>query len=145
MNNTITLPQLITRLAKTTDTDSNTARLFLRAFFDAIEKNLAAGESVNIKGIGTFRWSDDAVFGAPGGVVFVPDSIIKEEINRPFAMFSPVELADTLTEADLEPESPETTPDTAPETSPEPEAVPQDAPSPQAPTAEEEHDTDSPA
>ena len=143
MNNTITLPQVITQLAKLTNTDSNTARLFLRAFFANIEKNLAAGETVVIKNIGTFRRSDDPTFGSGEGVVFVPDKAITDEINAPFAMFSAVELADGVTEADLTPAEPEAQPEPAApaaETPAQPEVtdiLPEPAPAPVLPATPE--------
>ena len=94
MNNTVTLSQLITRLAKVADTDTNTSRRFLRTFFGAIEEALIEGESVTIKGIGTFRRSSDTAFGSPSGISFVPDEQLAKELNAPFEMFQAVELAD---------------------------------------------------
>ncbi len=108
MNNIINLSQLITRLAKVTDTDPNTARRFLRTFFATIEEVLAEGETVEIKGIGTFMRCDDPAVGTPGSVGFAPADDFAEEINRPFAVFEAVELADGLTAEDLEPEITET-------------------------------------
>lgn len=122
MNNIITLSQLITRLAKTTGTDTTTARVFLRAFFAGIEQRLVAGESVAIKGIGTFRRSTDPLVGAPNGVVFVPDPEMQEEVNRRFGVFQPVELADTVDESEL------LSPEPEPEPQPEPAPVPEPAP-----------------
>lgn len=103
MNNIVNLSQLITRLAKVTATDPNTARRFLRSFFATIEEALADGETVEIKGIGTFRRCDDPAVGTPGTVGFAPDEEFAADINRPFAVFEAVELADGLTEEDLEP------------------------------------------
>jgi len=94
MNNTVTLSQLITRLAKVADTDTNTSRRFLRTFFGAIEEALIEGESVNIKGIGTFRRSSDSTFGSSTGMSFIPDEQLAKELNAPFEMFQAVELAD---------------------------------------------------
>ncbi|MCM1066062.1 MAG: hypothetical protein NC418_00630 [Muribaculaceae bacterium] len=96
MNNTITLSQVITRLAKITDTDTNTARLFVRSFFAAVEESLMAGESVSIKGIGTFMRNSDSAFGGDSPVLFRPDAALAEEVNAPFSMFEAVELADGL-------------------------------------------------
>lgn len=107
MNNIVNLSQLITRLAKVTDTDPNTARRFLRTFFSTIEEVLAEGETVEIKGIGTFRRCDDPAVGTPGSIGFAPADDFAEEINRPFAVFEAVELADGLTAEDLEPETAE--------------------------------------
>lgn len=124
MNNIVNLSQLITRLAKVTDTDPNTARLFLRGFFATVEDALADGETVEIKGIGTFRRCDDPAVGTPGTVGFAPDEEFAAEINRPFAVFEAVELADGLTEEDLEP-APEEIPAvaTAPAETPEAESA----------------------
>lgn len=102
MNNIVNLSQLIGRVAKATQTDPNTARRFLRAFFAVVEDGLAAGESVHVKGIGTFCRIDDPGVGAPGSVGFAPDPDFSAAVNKPFAMFEAVELADGLTAADLE-------------------------------------------
>jgi len=107
MNNIVNLSQLITRLAKVTNSDPNTARRFLRTFFATIEEALAEGDTIEIKGIGTFRRCDDPAVGTPGTVGFAPADDFAEEINRPFAVFEPVELADGLTAEDLEPETEE--------------------------------------
>lgn len=93
MNNTITLSQLITRLAKATGVDNNTARHFLRTFFATIEDTLENGESVTVKNIGTFRLSDNDPSGRRK-LAFVPDENLRSEINKPFEMFEAVELAD---------------------------------------------------
>ena len=93
MNNTVTLSQLITRLAKVADTDTNTSRRFLRTLFGAVEEALVAGESVTIKGIGTFRRSSDITFGSSTGLSFIPDEQLAKELNAPFEMFKAVELA----------------------------------------------------
>lgn len=129
MNNTIALSQLIVRLGKTADTDSATARRFLRAFFGTIEEALAAGEPITIPGIGTFRHST-AIGAEPGKVIFVPDSELAKAINAPFEIFEPVELAggvDFSNEPEPEPEpAPEASPE--PEPQPEPESAPATAP-----------------
>ena len=119
MNNTITLSQLITRLAKVTDTDTNTARRFLRSFFSAIEEALVNGETVTIRGIGSFRRSSDRAFGSDTGVIYIPDETLAKEINAPFAIFEPVELADGVefNEEENEEEAPKA------ETEPEPVAA----------------------
>lgn len=100
MNNTITLSQLITRLASSTGVDNNSARRFLRAFFAAIEDALAEGQTVSIKGIGTFRPVDNDLDGGKLSVSFTPDEAIATELNRPFEMFDAVELADDIDFAD---------------------------------------------
>lgn len=94
MNNTITLSQLITGLASATGVDNNTARRFLRILFSTIEDSLAAGHSVTIKGVGTFKPIADELQGKGISVAFTPDKEIAGELNRPFEMFTAVELAD---------------------------------------------------
>lgn len=103
MNDIVTLSQLITRMAKVTGTDTNTARRFVRAFFASIEDALAAGESVEVKGIGTFRRNFDGALAGASPVFFVPDKALAEAINAPFAMFEAVELAPEVS-FDEEPE-----------------------------------------
>lgn len=107
MNNTITLSQLITRLAAVTGVDNNTARRFLRALFATVEDTLAEGHSVNIKGVGTFRPVTDEFRGTGITVAFTPDKDIAAELNKPFEMFTAVELADGVT---FEEEKPSETP-----------------------------------
>lgn len=97
MNNTITLSQLITRLAAVTGVDNNTARRFLRTLFATVEDALAEGHSVTIKGVGTFRPVNDEFRGTGITVAFTPDKEIAAELNKPFEMFTAVELADGLT------------------------------------------------
>ncbi|MBD5182994.1 MAG: hypothetical protein HDS99_04285 [Bacteroidales bacterium] len=145
MNNIVNLSQLITRLAKTTDTDTTTARVFLRTFFQTIEQQLVAGESISIKGIGTFRRSSDPLVGAPEGVMFIPDEELQHEVNRRFEVFQPVELADGADAAILEPEQPN-----EPELSAEPEipaepVVPEVTSLPQNPVVEESPVSEEPA
>lgn len=130
MNNTISLSALINRLAKVANTDTNTSRRFLRTFFAAIEDQLSAGESVSIKGIGTFRRSQDPTFGNPGALQFIPDEQLAAETNAPFAMFSAVELADGVSFKDID-ETPEE--HNAPEPTPDPEPVSAPEPAPTEP------------
>lgn len=125
MNNTITLSHLITRLAKVADTDIGTARRFLRSFFAAVEEELVNGETVSIKGIGTFRCNTDESFNQNGPVVFIPDTALADEINAPFAMFEPVELAEDVDFSEVaEEKEPEPLTEPVPEAPQEPVAEP---------------------
>lgn len=135
MNSTVTLSQLITRLAKVAGTDIGTARRFLRSFFASVEEALLAGETVTIKGIGVFRRNSDEAFNNAGLVVFIPDNTLADEVNAPFAMFEPVELADDVDfsevaeEKEPEPEPlPEPQPAEEPQSEPEPEPLPEPGP-----------------
>lgn len=135
MNNTISLSALINRLAKVANTDTNTSRRFLRTFFAAIEDQLSAGESVSIKGIGTFRRSQDPTFGNPGALQFIPDEQLAAETNAPFAMFSAVELADGVSFKDIDEATEE---HSGPEPTAEPEPVSAPEPAPAEPEEEPE-------
>lgn len=95
MNYTVTLSQLITRLATVSGVDTNTARRFLQAFFHTLSDSIEQTGSVSIKGIGTFTAHDDPSTGRPT-VTFAPDPAVAEELNRPFEMFEAVELADNV-------------------------------------------------
>lgn len=138
MNETVNLSQLITRLSKITGADSNTCRRFVREFFDTLAECLAEGETVTVKGLGTFMKSSEP--GADGNprVLFEPDSTLAEEVNHAFSMFEAVELAEGITEADLEP-APEAEPEAEAEPKPEPvaEAEPEPEPEPEPAAAAE--------
>ena len=116
MNNTITLSQLITGLASATGVDNNTARRFLRILFSTIEDSLAAGHSVTIKGVGTFKPIADEMQGKGISVAFTPDKEIAGELNRPFEMFTAVELADGVDFTECEDENNVTANDSEPTT-----------------------------
>lgn len=107
MNNTITLSQLITRLATVSGVDNNTARKFLRALFATVEDNVAAGHTITIKGIGTFRPVANDLDSGNTTVAFTPDKDLAAELNRPFEVFSAVELADGVTFDETGQETPE--------------------------------------
>ena len=96
---TMSLPQLIDALTATGIADSATIRNFIREFTAIIEGSLPHGESVSVKGIGTFHAVEvaDELY-----IEFAPDSTLAETVNAPFSIFEPVELPDNLTDADME-------------------------------------------
>lgn len=96
---TMSLPQLIDSLIATGIADSATIRNFIREFTAIIEGTLARGESVSVKGIGTFHAVEvaDELY-----IEFAPDATLAETVNAPFSIFEPVELPDNLTDADME-------------------------------------------
>ncbi len=82
---------------------------FLREFFSIISERLEAGESVKIKGLGTFRLSRveprksvDVTSGKPmeisghSKVVFIPAKEIAEGVNAPFEAFTSIEIGDDI-------------------------------------------------
>ncbi len=72
---------------------------FLHTFFDIISQELAQGEAVKIKGIGTFRCTEDT--NGRATVAFIPDVELADAINSPFAFFEAVELSPLVTDEDL--------------------------------------------
>lgn len=96
---TMSLPQLIDALIATGIADSATIRNFIQEFTAIIEGTLARGESVSVKGIGTFHAVEvaDELY-----IEFAPDATLAETVNAPFSIFEPVELPDNLSDADME-------------------------------------------
>lgn len=96
---TMSLPQLIDALIATGVADNGTIRNFIQEFTAIIEGTLARGESVSVKGIGTFHAVEvaDELY-----IEFAPDATLAETVNAPFSIFEPVELPDNLSDADME-------------------------------------------
>lgn len=96
---TMSLPQLIDALNASGIADSATIRNFIQEFTAIIEGTLARGESVSVKGIGTFHAVEvaDELY-----IEFAPDATLAETVNAPFSIFEPVELPDNLSDADME-------------------------------------------
>ena len=97
MNDIITIKKLAEEIASMTGTDIATAESFLNEFFATVEDALAAGESVKIKGIGSFSRGDSA----DEPVVFTPEKEFIESVNTPFEMFSAVDIDDSISDEDL--------------------------------------------
>lgn len=111
MNNKITFPELTKLLAQTSGYSEEICDAFLRELFTIVSDTITEGDSVKIKGIGTFkstrveeRKSINVNTGAemviPGHrkVNFTPDKSLAEAINAPFAMFEPVEVQSGITD-----------------------------------------------
>lgn len=131
MNETITLPKLITLVAQAAECTPAEARKFVHDFFALIEQTLSAGEMVTIKGVGTFARTDNPA--AP--IKFQADDDLAAAVNEPFSAFQAVELNEGVTDAMLQeqPQAPAIEP--APEPATEPVAEPEPE---EAPAAEEE-------
>lgn len=83
------------------------AKIFLKAFFDVVDENLARDKYVKIRGLGTFKLvvvdaresvnvntGERIEIGQHAKVSFTPDTSLKNLINRPFADFETVILDD---------------------------------------------------
>lgn len=131
---TMSLPQLIDALIATDIADSATIRNFIREFTAIIEGSLARGESVSVKGIGTFHAVEvaDELY-----IEFAPDATLAETVNAPFSIFEPVELPDNLTDADMETAEMETSEMACNETEPASQPCPPPIPPRHEPAAPE--------
>lgn len=115
MNRKITFPELTSLLAARTGESKRVCELFLKNFFASISTALANGESVKVKGLGTFRLNEiesrksvnvntGLEFEIPGHrrVTFVAAPSLAERVNEPFQAFESVEIADEVTDEMLE-------------------------------------------
>ena len=106
MNSKIPFHQLSALLAEKCSITASEAEDFVRGFFDLVTETLIEGNEIKIKGIGTFKRSDDEEL----PVEFIPDQALADGINSPFAMFEPEELRPEVTESLLATEDDPTTP-----------------------------------
>ena len=106
MNSKIPFHQLSALLAEKCSITASEAEDFVRGFFDLVTETLIEGNEIKIKGIGTFKCSDDEEL----PVEFIPDQALADGINSPFAMFEPEELRPEVTESLLATEDDPTTP-----------------------------------
>ncbi len=94
----ITLPQLADAISRATNIPAPEAEKFVIALVDEISSKLAAGEHVDVPGLGVF-----AVGGLDNNtVVWKPCAELEKDVNAPFAFFEPVELADGMSELELD-------------------------------------------
>lgn len=112
MDNKITLPLIAARLSKRTGISKRGCEEFVREMASLVSETLAAGESVKVANLGSFRLVDvearasiDVATGEqieiPGHrkVVFTPDKSLADEINAPFAPFEPMEIPEEASAA----------------------------------------------
>lgn len=92
--NTIPYPLIVNELSKITGVPSAVAETFIKEFFSQISELLSRSESVKIKNIGQFA----TVESNEEPIAFIPDKIISEALNEPFAFFEPVELNSEVVE-----------------------------------------------
>lgn len=114
MNTKITIVELVDLMAQATSTSKRVCELFLRELFAVTSQALIDGESVKIKGVGTFkvtqvkaRKSVDVSTGEANEiaghskVTFTPDKSLADAVNQPFAQFETVVLDDEVTDEKL--------------------------------------------
>lgn len=101
------LDSLTARLAEKTGLSQQNAELFVRRMFDVLDEGLRADKQVKVKWLGTFKVApvkdresvdvntgERIVIEGRDKLTFVPDSILKEIVNKPFAQFDTVVVND---------------------------------------------------
>jgi nucleoid DNA-binding protein len=104
----ISSQEIIDLVASKASVSKRAAEEFLKVMIASVEEGLLAGEVVKIKNFGTFKlqWNEprksvniqtgeEILITGYYKVVFIPDSVLKEQVNEPFAHLEPVEL-DTI-------------------------------------------------
>ena len=137
MNNRITFPELVEQVAQCANTSKRMSELFLKELFATISQSLINGESVKVKGIGSFKLTEVSPrksvnvntgeeINIPGHkkLSFAPDKDLAQAVNQPFSHFETVILEDGVTDEQLAqidayeaetPQAPDTELPTAPE------------------------------
>ena len=115
MNDKTTLQELIEVLAQRHQMEPADAEIFVKTVLSLIEEALASDKYVKIKGLGTFklieieeRESVDVNTGeririqSHFRISFIPDPVLRDLVNKPFAHFETVVLNDNTHFDDLE-------------------------------------------
>ncbi|MBP5561067.1 MAG: HU family DNA-binding protein [Muribaculaceae bacterium] len=115
MNNKITFPELVDLVAQKANTSKRMSEVFLKEFFATISSAMIEGDSVKVKGLGTFKVTavkerstrsvnDGGIITIPDHkkITFVPDPAMARTINTPFEHFEVVTLDDEVTDEKLD-------------------------------------------
>lgn len=98
MKERIAFPQLVELVAEKAKTTTRMSELFLQELFAVVSHALVDGETVKIKGLGSFQVKN---VDGEKEVFFTPDNDLAETVNAPFAQFKPLELSDEITNEQL--------------------------------------------
>ena len=114
MNRKLLLQEVADAFAQRANISKKKAEAFCRAFFDLIEEELTHESFVKIKGFGIFKvitvneresininTGERIRIDSHAKLSFVPDSQLKDSINKPFADFQTTTLQDGTTEEEL--------------------------------------------
>ena len=110
-----TITDLADALAQRTHLPKREAADFVRLFFEQIEASLVRENVVRVRGLGTFKLLEvdarksvdvntgqDIEIDSHTSVVFVPDGLLRDAVNKPFAEFETVVLNERTSTADME-------------------------------------------
>lgn len=114
MSDKITLQELVDLFARKSQLSQADAALFAKEFLSLIEEALARDKYVKVKGLGTFKLitvdvMEETASNGPETtdgqshtrVSFIPETGLKDLVNKPFAHFQPVLLKDEVHFTDL--------------------------------------------
>lgn len=114
MNDKVTLHELVDLFARKSQLSQADAALFAKEFLSLIEEVLARDKYVKVKGLGTFKLitvdaTEETASNGPETtdgqshtrVSFIPETGLKDLVNKPFAHFQPVLLKDEVHFTDL--------------------------------------------
>lgn len=115
MDKKLLLADLAERLAQRQGLSPEKAVTFVRAFFDITEEALLQDSYVKVTGFGTTKLvevseresvnvntGERILIGRHAKVSFVPDVLLRDLVNAPFAFFTTTKLSDATTDEELE-------------------------------------------
>lgn len=111
MDNKIILPELTNLISTSVGVSKIISENFIKELISILTECLTAGESIKIKGLGTFKLievqarksvnvntGEEMLIPAHNKVKFTVDKHLAEVINSPFSMFVPEDLSEGITE-----------------------------------------------
>ena len=150
----ITIQEVAKVLTEKNKLEQRAANAFATELFAIIQERLQQGETVKVKGLGTFkiigvearesvsvRTGERVVIDGHSKVSFVPDTMMKELVNRPFSQFETVVLNDGIDFEDMKEETAEAAADDD-ENAVAEEASPVEEPAPMIPASEDVSEAD---
>ena len=103
----LTIKDLAEILVQKHQLDSRSAEAFINAVIETIHEGLKSDRIVKVKGFGTFKLTavreresinvntgERVVISGHDKVSFTPDAVLRDLVNKPFAQFDTVVLAD---------------------------------------------------
>ncbi|MBO6124761.1 MAG: HU family DNA-binding protein [Bacteroidaceae bacterium] len=115
MEGKVLLQDLAQSLAAKRKMQKKDAEAFLKAFFETISNGILDDKIVKIKGLGTFKMievqdresvnvntGERIVIPGHSKISFTPDAELKDEVNKPFALFQTVIINDGTSIEDME-------------------------------------------
>lgn len=116
----LTVQEVAKILVEKNGLEAKEANRFATEFFGVILQRLQQGDSVKVKGLGTFkitnvearesvsvRTGERVVIDSHSKVTFIPDTVMKELVNKPFSQFETVVLNEGVEFEDMKDESTE--------------------------------------